>query len=348
MRILSTSSERRDLTVKDHPHSGDGLRRHVSNCQDTGGASPSPEHTWPLFVLLLIVFAGAILGDNAAESLLLAHCDTRIIPNMFAANALLLFIASTVLMSIIDRMNRGKLFLVIALSHGVVILGMRAAFALHASILYPILFSYAYVSKIMVFLLFWTIANDLTDSRRASAVFPLVAAGGTLGAIGASFAVPLLLSVIPPENLLVVWSIAMAALCGLFAVFRGSFGNALKAAPGGRKRSGGSGIDIRGDFRILRQEPLLRNIAVLYFLLFFILINQHFAFYSQLKSHLVNAQGLASFLGFFNGCSMFATFMLQVGVSGRILKRIGATRSMLFLPMTLFLVFAWLTYLGFF
>ncbi len=304
-------------------------------------------HTWTLFTLLLFVFAGAILGDSAAESLLLAHCDTKLLPVMFTANALLLFLTSAFLMSIIDRIDRGAFFTIIIFVHVAAIFTMRGALALGAHFLYPVLFSYAYVSKIVLFLMFWTIANDMTDSRRAAAVFPFIAAGGTIGAIGASFAIPMFLKIISAQNLLVIWGAVVLVLGFLFARTKGSFGKELRPAPG-RIKYRASGITaLRKDLMLVRQEPLLRNMAILYFLLFFILINQHCTFYTQLKTHLGNAQSLASFLGLYNGCSMFATFVLQVTVAGRVLTKIGSTRSMLFLPVMLCAVFIGLAAIGF-
>ena len=111
---------------------------------------------WPLFAVLFCCFAGAILGDNAAESLLLAHCDTRLIPYMFLVNAVFLFMSSTVLMSLIDKVSRGVLFMAMTFGHGAMLLLIKTALMFHAPVLYPFLFSYAYVSKILLFLIFWS------------------------------------------------------------------------------------------------------------------------------------------------------------------------------------------------
>jgi hypothetical protein len=303
-------------------------------------------YTWALFSLLFLLFAGAILGDSTAESLLLAHFDTRFIPNMFLVNAMLLFLTSSLLISIIDRIDRGVFFITLIFVHCAAVFSVRLALQLHARILYPALFSYAYVSKIILFLLFWTIANDLVDSRKASTQFPVIAAGGTLGAIGVSFSIPWLLKGIPAENLLVAWGVLAALLGALFIPARQWFGTSLKASSDKEKHSRRTLKNIGKDLTLVNQEPLLRNMAIFYFILFFILINQHYIFYGQLKSHLVNAKDLAAFLGYFNGCSMFATFALQVVVAGPVLRKIGSTRSMLFLPAIVCLVFVFLTYIG--
>ena len=141
-----------------------------------------------LFFLLFLCFASAILGDSTAESLLLSHFDAQYIPKMFLINAAALFIISTFLMPVFDRVNRGNLFMSGLLGHAVMLIFIRIAIWSKWTFFYGPLFSYAYVSKIIIFLTFWTIANDLFDSRKAGKVFPVIAAGP--GAIAVSFRFP--------------------------------------------------------------------------------------------------------------------------------------------------------------
>jgi HEAT repeat protein len=301
---------------------------------------------WPLFALLFCCFASAILGDNCAESLLLAHCSTRLIPYMFLVNALFLFMSSSILMSLIDRVDRGALFTALTFGHGAMLLLIKTALTFQTPLLYPFLFSYAYVTKILLFLIFWTLANDLVDSRRASTEFPFVASGGTLGAICVSFAVPWLMKVTSADNLLFIWSALSFALGLLFIPVRLSFGVSFKASSDKQKQMRRNLKSVADDLKLVKKDPLLWNMAIFYFLLFFVVINQQYAFYAQLKGRLASAGQLASFLGYFNGLSMFATFALQIMVAGPVIKKIGSTRSMLFLPALLCCIFVVLTYVS--
>lgn len=304
------------------------------------------QYKWPLFALLFCCFAQAILGDSTAEALLLAHFDARLIPTMFLVNAVFLFCVSAFVLSLIDRVDRGLFFLILCFGHGCMLLFIRVVVQLHADFLFLPLFSYAYVTKIFLFLMFWTLVNDLIDSRRASREFPVIAAGGTLGAICVSFAIPQMLRLIRPENLLCIWAFLSLFLGVMFIPFRSAFAASFKPSPDSRKRSKRTLKNIVEDLRLVAAEPLLRNMSVFYFLLFFVLLNQHFTFYSQLKKNLFDAKELASFLGFFNGTSMAVTFLLQIGVAGFLLKKIGSTRSMLFLPAVLCIVFSALAVQG--
>jgi HEAT repeat protein len=298
----------------------------------------------PLFVLLFLCFGAAILGDSTAEALLLAHFGSGLIPRMFLVNAAFLAFFSLFMLSAIDRIDRGMFFVILCFCHAFVLLAVRFALFFSATFVFLPLFSYAYVSKILIFTLFWTLANDLIDSRRAGTQFPFIAAGGTLGAIGISFSIPWLLKFIAAPNLLLVWSGIVIVGALIFLVIRKSFGAQFKPPQDAYSRR--KSRNILTDLRLLRDEPLLANMSIFYFILFFILINQHYTFYQQIKLQLADAKQLVSFLGLFNGISMGTTFLLQISVAGTIIRRIGATRAMFLMPSILTLVFGGLMVIG--
>jgi AAA family ATP:ADP antiporter len=302
-------------------------------------------HTVALFVLLFCSFAMVIIGDSTTEALLLAHYGAQIIRWMFLVNALFLFGTSLFTLPLIDRIDRGRLFFIFLMVHGCIIALAWLASLCNYQALYIPLFSYAYVSKIFVFLLFWTIANDLIDSRSAGKQFPFIAAGGTLGAISISFAIPLLLKVLQPQALLLAWSFLSFLVGVLFLPIWRSFGRHLKTETVA-KRNPTRRTTILRDLRLVQSEPLLRTMAILYLLLFFVLLNQQFWFYNSLKTHLGDARRIASFLGVFNGVSMGATFLLQLFVAGKIIKRVGSTRAMLLLPIVFCAIFLFLAIYG--
>ncbi|MBD3320759.1 MAG: hypothetical protein GF350_06665 [Chitinivibrionales bacterium] len=309
-------------------------------------------YRWPLFALLFGCFASAILGDSTAEALLLANFGPDKVPGLFMVNALFLFFSSSVILSIIDRADRGRFFLYFILVHSAVLILVRIAVFANLTFLFIPLFSYAYVTKILLFLMFWTLANDLIDSRKAGYEFPFIAAGGTLGAIGISFSIPWLLKIIPAENLVLVWGILMFGVAMLFIPIRRNFGIYFKASSDQQKHAGRSIKTLLDDSRLMKTEPLLWNMAVLYFMIFFVFCNQQFSFYSVLKVHFQDspnqARDLARFLGYFMGVTMGATFLLQISLAGFVLKKAGSTRSMFIVPVVLCLIFGVLSAFGFY
>lgn len=295
----------------------------------------------PFFLLLMLTFATVILGDNAAESLLLARYDATIIAKLFSLNATLLFLFSLFMISLIDRIDRGKLFTRFLLFHTTVLLSSWVIISLGFKALVIPLFSYAYVSKIFIFLIFWTLANDIVDPRRAARDFPKIAAGGTLGAISISFLIPVIVGTIPAEALLFVWALLTALVLLLFQPIRNQFGKSFLPSVAVQSRISKM-TQISEDVKTIGRDPLLKSMAFFYFLLFFVLLNQQYGFYTVLNERFSDAADISRFLGFFNGTSMAVTFLLQVTLSSVVIRRIGSTRAMLILPVVFTLVFLFL------
>lgn len=290
-----------------------------------------------LFFLLMCCFAAAILGDSTAESLLLARYGTSFVPRMFLVNAFALFLLSAGMLSIIDRFDRRIFFSRALLVHAGILLLIRFAVMFDIGFLVLPLFSYAYSSKILFFLLFWTVANDCIDSRSAGSVFPKIAAGGTIGAIAISFSISGLMRFFAVENLLIVWAILCIGASLLLIPLRGHYRSRVREKNVAAKPS--SSKVNRELFALLHEEPLIKNMSILYALIFFLLLNQHYIFYQQIKHAFVSAEKIAAFLGGFNGISMLLTCLLQISVAGLLLRKLGSTRSMLLLPTALLVVF---------
>jgi len=292
-----------------------------------------------LFSLLMICFAAAILGDSTAEALLLAHAGPSLVPWMFIVNAGALFLLSAGLFSVVDRIDRWMFFFRALPIHAAVLVALRLLLETEWEFLYPAFFSYAYGTKILFFFLFWTMCNDLIDSRRAAKEFPVIAAGGTVGAIVVSFMVPVLMRAVAVENLLLVMALLVVAATAALLPLRGEYRLHARKTFARQRRKKIQDRPRISTLSLLREEPLLRSMSTLYFLVFFLLLNQHYLFYRQVNLAFSNAGDIAAFLGKFNGLGMSSTFLLQVFVAGALLRRLGSTRSMLLLPVALITAF---------
>jgi ATP:ADP antiporter, AAA family len=332
--LRASASERRSDSALQNPKK---FSREIWNRMNPAKRT-FDNHSRELFVLLCVCFAAAILGDNAAEALLLAHISPSLLPRMFLINACALFLASASIISLIDRIDRGALFLCVTFGHAVMILLVRWTLETEVSWLYPVLFSYAYIVKILLFLLFWTLANDLIDSRSAQKRFPVIAAGGTLGAIAGALTVPGMVRMFAAENLLFVWSALSLTLGLLFISLRIRAGKSFKPSSD-RERHCRKGFSLAADLKPVMADPLLSGMACVYGIVFFLLIVQHYFFYIAIKSYFASAERIASFLGFFSGASMAATLILQLSVAGAVLRRFGSGRAILLLPFALMLLF---------
>ncbi len=304
-----------------------------------------------LVVVLFFAFAAAILGDIASESLLLANFSTKILPNMFLVNSFFLFLVSIFLVNIIDRLNRGVLFIALLIFHCVFLFLIRIGISLELRFIYPFLFSYSYTTKILIFMIFWTIANDITDAREAKQLFPKIAAGGVLGGIFISFFISFIVRFFEPQNLIVLWVFVNLLTIGLFIPVNRRY----KGVLAGEKDSDVKKYSLMQNVKLVKNEPLLKIMATLYFLMFFLLLNQDFKFYTILKetfSGVYTNNGditahLSSFLGTFKGISTGVTLMVQLSVAGFFLKKMGTAKSMYLLPIVFVFVFGLLFFQSF-
>lgn len=305
-------------------------------------------HTYKHYfcVLLFFCFASVILGDSISEALILARYGAGMVPKMFMVNAAFLLVTSLFLISFIDKMDRGLFFIVLLSIHSIVLFIVWAAIRSRYTFVTIPLFSYAYITKIFLFLIFWTLANDIADSRQAAKDFPFIAAGGTIGAICISFAIPWCLTVFDAEDLLLVWGVLSVVILILFIPIRKRFRRNFMQSADSQKHAVFNFTHLKNDLLLLKHEPLLSNMAFLYFLLFFFLLNQQYLFYDAIKARLEHAENLAGFIGYINGISMSATFLLQATIAGVIIKKAGSTRAMLLLPVFLCVIFSIVFFIG--
>ncbi len=318
-----------------------------------------------LFALLFLIFSSVILGDNVSDSMLLSYFDASLLPVMFILNAILLFIVSAFFMTLIDRVDRGYLLIGVLVSHLIILSAVKVAITLKIFVACPFLYSYSYSSKMILFMVFWTVVNDIIDARDAKRLFPRIAAGGVLGGITISFVAAIFAPSLGAEGLMVVWlAIVSAAIPLSFAIHK-KFMPHLKAT---REPSTSSSLFQRlTDFRLIRNDNLLRHMAIIYFLTFILLYANDFIFLSTLKENFLSARnslieaidpslilGLLSggdadalilkkavptFLGLFKGIANTLTLIIQFTIAGFILRSLGTVKAMLVMPICLFFIY---------
>src|SRR3989339_59020 len=313
-----------------------------------------------LFCLLFVLFSSVILGDNIAESLLISNFDPSILPVMFIVNSIFLLLFSLFFINLIDRVDRGRFMLAVLAVHACCLLGIRVLISLKIPFIFPIIYSYSYASKMMIFILFWTIANDITDARKAKETFPIIAGGGVAGGVLISYSVVFLIRIIPAEDLLFVWAGLLVAATPLVLVIYRRYFSMLKSST---RLPGTDGVlaQISENYQLVRSEPLLKSMAAIYFLSFILLFAQDYLFLSTLKQTFIAGKAyfvkghthalaisafagadvdtlilkkeIPRFLGIFKGTSNLITFLIQFTVAGLILKKMGTARSTLIMPI---------------
>ncbi len=316
-----------------------------------------------LFSLLFCLMYAVIVGDNISETLLLTFYSTDQLSLMFIINALGLMCISLIVMGKIDNIPRLTLYSILVGIQCVVLTAIWACILLNFQPAFLFLFSFAYISKILLFLVFWTVANDLCDSREAKSVFPIVGGGGVLGGTIACFSTAFLVKLVGPGNMLFLWIVLLLLSAGILLRLNKVFKKELSFVKKGSHKQTPFLKDLQQNFNLVSKEPLLRSMSVLYFLIFFLLISLDFHFFTSLKSGLTEmlvlsgqeraielvpgspefraelSKELSSFLGLFRGLSNTVTFLIQLSITGIILRTLGTARSMFTLPFVFTFIF---------
>ena len=181
---------------------------------------------------------------------------------------------------------------------------------------------------------FWTLANDVFNSREGKRLFGILTAAGTLGAmtggVAANFAVKFSLGT---SNLL--WFIA--------ALFGGALGVAWFGVDNTRAAKHRESVtasevkkqDASGILDTLRSSRYLQTIAALVFVSVVVSTLIDYQFKAAAKDAYRSTDALTGFFGSYYAWLSIVTLIVQVWLTGKLFTRLGLTPSLLLLPITL-------------
>ena len=180
----------------------------------------------------------------------------------------------------------------------------------------------------------WSFANSIFDLRQARRLFGLVGAGASLGAVaGGVLALSLVDLVGGTVNMLLV----LAALILSAAMIVSVGGRRLRARRLSRPPMRSAGTQsFRETVRIIAAAPYLKLLAALVFLV--AVVNQWANFQLSLvaaRRFGEDVDAMTQFFGTFNVAVGMAGFLVQLFVTGRVLRRFGLATTVMLLPIGL-------------
>jgi AAA family ATP:ADP antiporter len=189
---------------------------------------------------------------------------------------------------------------------------------------------------------FWSLATDLLSEADGKRLFPLVAAGGTIGGIvGAQIAAHALRHLDPYQLMLIAAGVLV--VCMLLTHHTHGLGLRREVVDTAVPERGGE-RDHRGGFTLVLRDRYLLLIAVSVVLLNVINTTGDFML-AQLvnaRAHAVSAGGasrqqfIAGFYGDFQTYVGVGTALMQVLLVGRLFKKIGIAHCLFLLPVFAF------------
>jgi hypothetical protein len=273
-------------------------------------------------LLMLATSAGAAMGATATEALLFANFDLAKLPLLYVALGVTTFACTLVASGLLAGGDRARIYVVLPAALAAVVAAERVAAISGLGWVYAILWLVMNVVTSLQGIGAWGLAGAVCDVRQAKRLFPLFNAAKIAGTVAGSLAVTLAVRVLPVEDLLVVWALALVLAAAIAYRLRAGVPRASEATA-----SAGLVAEMRRGFGIVRDSPLLRILAgtlVFFSLLYFGLA---LPFSRGARAAYPAAADLASFLGLFNGATTLLALGAALFVANRLYARIGIVNA---------------------
>ncbi|MEE9554953.1 MAG: Npt1/Npt2 family nucleotide transporter [candidate division Zixibacteria bacterium] len=287
-----------------------------------------------MFAYIFFVIAALMVVKPVRNSLFLIHLGIDSLPYAFV----LVAIASGAVVTIYTKFSRTiRVHIMIGTSFAITILSLLFfRFLLYYSVIdaWFLYLFYVWVAIFGVVLTtqFWLLANYIFNAREAKRLFGLIGSGAILGGIFGGYLTNFLAPVLKSANLL-FFSMGFLALS--FIVFTivwrrtGEYNYRDRIEAQKRTRET---LITDNPFKLFRKSRHLAYTAVLVGI-GVISANLVDYQYSAIASKIIgNEDQLTAFFGFWLSNLSVAALAIQLLFTGKILKSIGAVRSLLFLP----------------
>jgi AAA family ATP:ADP antiporter len=182
---------------------------------------------------------------------------------------------------------------------------------------------------------FWSLANDIMTESEGKRLFPIIAAGGTIGGILGAQIAARAIERLHPHHLMLV---AAGLLVGCMLLTHASHGAGLghrERVPDGPAQD----RDARGGFALLLGDRYLLLIGLSVLVLNFVNTTGDFIL-AEMVNGKASAMAVASrkhfigaFYGDFQTWVSVVTAVVQIAVVGRVFRKVGVGGALFFLPL---------------
>jgi AAA family ATP:ADP antiporter len=298
-----------------------------------------------LGLIHFLVAAAHSFFDIASTALLIAHLGPDALPQVYMGSAVLLIFAGLVIIPVVDRLDRSKLFALVLVVFGFGLLVASRFAGRFPDFAYRGLYLACFLMKGIVFLQFWLLAGDLLDLRQAKRLFPVLLGFSLVGGVTASILASVLPRFLPTEALLAAAGVLLLAAIAPVRM-AGLDRNRRRPAALRAPRLGEVWRGLRRDVELSFRTPLLRTISL--FILLLALLSQVLDFLLGKAAHLqftaagggVSLDSLTTFYAMLNAVVVGAGVLVQLLLANRVISSVGVTRGELLAPITFLGAFA--------
>jgi ATP:ADP antiporter, AAA family len=287
----------------------------------------------PIFAYLFLTMASSVASKAARDALFLDRYRAIDLPYVDIAIALLVGITASVYIWLGHRTNLRNLQVgsLVFFAGNALFFWLWAAIASYESdALFVIIYVWVGVFSVLAPTQVWTLANFVMTTREAKRSFGLIGSGAILGWIVGGLATRAGVSYFGTESMLGFVAVALLACAGLVVqIWRDRpdyVGNDTPAT------SSKDRFPLWGSVQFIRKSAYLRSIAALILISAAATTIAGWQFKAIAKASVPNTDELAMFFGTFNMIAGLMSLVLQVLLTGRVLRAIGVGPALFIVP----------------
>ena len=303
---------------------------------------------FPIFTYLFLTMAATVASKASRDALFLDRYRAVDLPYVDIAIAALVGVAASLYLRIGHLTNLRNLQVGSLVFFGVTSLAFwlwAATTPSESGALFIIIYIWVGVFSVLAPSQVWTLANYVLTTREAKRSFGFIGSGAILGWIVGGWMTRAGVSRFGTENMLAVVALALFVCAGIVVLIwrdRPSYvGNETPASGDVRDR-----FPLWASLRLIRESPYLKAIAWLIAISAVTTTIAGWQFKAIAKASVPDTDELAMFFGTFSMIAGLMSLLLQLLLTGRLLRTIGVGSALFIVPTAMLLGSAGVLLLG--
>lgn len=293
----------------------------------------------PLFAYLFLTISSSVASKAARDALFLGRFDAIDLPYADIAIAVLVGFVVSFYIRVGSRTNLRNLqigsLLAFAVS-SVLFWTMASDEGRESGTLFIVIYIWVGVLSVLLPMQVWTLANYVLTSREAKRAFGLIGGGAILGWIVGGLATRESVSRFGTESMLLWVATTLVLSAGLvWWIWRERPSYIGGDVPAGGTMVPGQETGLRSSLSLIHGSPYLRSIAAVICLSAFVTTVVGWQFKATAKAHIPDTDQLAAFFGTFNVIAGVLSLVLQLLLTGRVLRSAGIGVAIFIVPISM-------------
>ncbi len=285
---------------------------------------------WPLFTYLFLTTAGMVASKATRDALFLDRFSATDLPYVDIAIAVLVGVAVALYLRAhrwlsMRALQTGTLLVFAATS---LVFWWLSLTAKDGGALFIAIYLWVGIYGALAPTQVWTLANFVLTTREAKRAFGFIGSGAILGWIVGGFATRLTASALGTETVLLWLAASLVASVWLVRI-------AWRRASVGPVEPTTSPPGLRESLAQIAASPYLRSIAWVIGLASFATTIAGWQFKAIAKAEIPDTDQLAAFFGSFNMLAGAASLVLQLVLTGRVLRTAGVGVALFIVPVAM-------------